>query len=90
MKKLCGLCALGGKILQSPGLRERLEAAVVCLLGLGREAAAGKLLARQVIAYAIAARALPLAPRISTTADLQIIFFLAFHIRLPPSWKSQF
>src|SRR3990172_406992 len=78
-------CALS----ESPGLGEGLEAAVVGLLGLGREAAAGKLFARQVVAYAVAARALAAATRIRTRADLQVFFFLTFHIRLSPSMLFQ-
>ena len=78
-------CALS----ESPCLCECLEATVVGFLGLGREAAAGKLFAREVIAYAIAARALTAATRIRTHAVLQILFFLTFHIRLPPSMSFQ-
>lgn len=87
---LCASSLTGCLALESPGLGEGGETAVVGLLGVGREAAAGKLPARQVIAYAVAARALSLAPRIRTSADLQILFFLTFHIRLAPSWKLQF
>ena len=54
--------------LQSPGLGEGAEAAVVSFFGTGGEAAAGKLLARQVIAYTLTAHSLSLTAGICTAA----------------------
>ncbi len=51
---------VGLRLLQSPGLGEGGEAAVVAFLDTIREAAAGQLLARQMIAYTLTARPLPL------------------------------
>jgi hypothetical protein len=56
-------------------------------LGIGREAAAGQLLAGQMITYAVAAGALPAAAGVRTSANIQILVFLTFHIRSPFMWR---
>jgi hypothetical protein len=63
--------------LPCPG--EGFEAAVVGLFRLGGEAAAGKLLRRQMIAQALAADALMITAGIRAGAVPEVFGFLAFH-----------
>ena len=57
-----------GKVLQFPGFGEGTEASVVGCLDIVREAAAGKLLYRQMIAYTLTAHPLFVAARICAVA----------------------
>ena len=70
--------------LQLPRLGTSFEAAIIRLFRLGREAAAGKLPAGEMVLNALAANA-PLAARsIRATAPGQIFLFLALHGRITP------
>jgi len=62
-------------------LGEGSEAAVVSLFDLVGEAAAGKLLSRQMIAQTVAAGSFAGAAGIRAVAILEILVFLAFHIQ---------
>ncbi len=64
---------------QFPGSGKGLEAAVVSLFRIRREAAAGKLLGGQMITDAFAAHAFVIAPGIGATAVLQVLRLLTFH-----------
>ncbi len=66
-------------MLQPPGLGEGFEAAVVGLLDLVGEAAAGQLLSCEMIAQTVAAGSFSRAAGIRATAVLEILVFFAFH-----------
>ena len=68
------------RVLQSPGLGEGLEAAVVSLFDIVREAAAWQLSGREMIAQAVAAGSFSGAAGIGATAVIEILVFLAFHV----------
>ena len=74
-----GAVAHGGE-LQLPGSGKRLEAAVVCLLGFRRKAAARKLSTGKVITDAIAADTALAATGVCACAVFEVFFLLAFHV----------
>jgi len=70
--------------LQSPGLGEGPETAVVGFLDVVGEAAAGELLHTQMVSYTLTAHAFLVAAGICAVAILQILLFVAFHTRIFP------
>jgi len=68
-----------GTASQIPGFCEGGKAAVVSPLDVVGEAAAGKLLHRQMIAQTLAAHAFFVAAGIRTVAVFQVLLFFTFH-----------